>query len=84
MNKAWVIFHLKEAQEELNRTIIEIEKQDDYDFGEFVISMGHLYHHLNTAWNSKNASEAQVNNSTEDDFFTWRRFPKDIEIYLGR
>jgi len=81
MNKDWVLFHLKEAQEELNRTIVEIDNQEDYDYGEFVVAMGHLYHHLNTAWNSQKATEEQVKLNSEEDFFNWRQFPKDI--YLG-
>ena len=82
MNKEWVLFNLKEAQEELNRTIIEIQNQDDYEYGEFVVAMGHLYHHLNTAWNSQKASKEQVTINSEEDFFKWRQFPEDI--YLGQ
>ncbi|MCU0365571.1 MAG: hypothetical protein MUE93_07920 [Ignavibacteriaceae bacterium] len=82
MNKEWVLFNLKEAQEELNRTISEIENEESYDVGEFVVAMGHLYHHLNTAWNSQKATNEQVKVNSEIDFFNWRQFPKDI--YLGQ
>ena len=81
MNKDWVLFNLKEVQEELNKTIIDIEKQEDYDYGEFVVAIGHLYHHLNTAWNSQNVNEEQAKICSEEDFIKWRQFPTDI--YLG-
>ena len=51
MNREWVLFQLREGQEELNRTIAEIAADPDYDVGEFIVAMQHLYHHLNTAWN---------------------------------
>lgn len=82
MNREWVLLHLREAQEELTRTIAEIEADPDYDVGEFLVAMQHLYHHLNTAWNSRDERPARVKACTDDDFYTWRRFPDDI--YLGR
>ncbi len=53
MNKEWIIFHLKEALEEIERTIKDIETDPDYDFGEYSVAMTHLFHHINTAWNSR-------------------------------
>ena len=82
MNREWVLFQLREGQEELNRTIAEIAADPDYDVGEFIVAMQHLYHHLNTAWNSRDETPARVEAAGEDDFYTWRRFPDDI--YLGR
>ena len=51
VNREWVLFQLREGQEELNRTIAEIAADPDYDVGEFIVAMQHFYHHLNTAWN---------------------------------
>jgi hypothetical protein len=76
MNRQWVLDHLKEAFEELSRTISELESTTDYCDGEFLIAMRHIYHHLNTAWNSRESSETTAG----EDFFSWRRFPTDIEM----
>ena len=82
MNRQWVLFHLlREAEAELRQTIAEIEGTPDYGYGEFSVAIAHAYHHLNTAWNSKDESETRVEASEEADFFKWRQFPTDI--YLG-
>jgi len=80
MNKSAITFHLKEAQEELNQTIYELETVEDYDFGEFVVAMSHLYHHLNTAWNGRNASDEEHRSCSA--FEKWRAFPDSSEFFL--
>jgi hypothetical protein len=42
--------------------------------------MGHLYHHLNTAWNGRGQTEEQFAKCTDDDFERFRRFPKDEDF----
>jgi hypothetical protein len=54
MNRHVVLFHLKEAAEELDRIIQEIAENPKFSEVEFGIAMGHAYHHLNTAWNGRN------------------------------
>lgn len=81
MNRDWVLFHLREAEEELKKTIAEIEATADYGSGEFLVAVTHVYHHVNTAWNSKTESHARVEACEEADFFQWRQFPTDV--YLG-
>jgi len=78
MNREWVLHHLSEASEELQRTIDEIRESEDYDVGEFTVAMAHLYHHLNTAWNSRDASADRVRNVSDQDFKSWSAFPRDI------
>jgi hypothetical protein len=80
MNKDWVLFHPREAREELTNSIAEIEATDDYGFGEFSVAMTHLYHHLNTAWNSREALANEVNESSDDNFRRWRQFPEDLPL----
>lgn len=59
MNRDWVLSNLREAQEELNRTIGEIEADPEYDVGEFMVAMQHLYDHLNTGWTSRDEGPAR-------------------------
>lgn len=79
MNKGWVLFHLREAHAELARTIAKI---GDLAVNEvdLEIAFAHMYNHLNTAWNSRAASDEQVASQTDDDFYNWRAYPADILI----
>jgi hypothetical protein len=80
MNRDWVLFNLREAQEELRRMIAEIEETPDYDLGEFVVAMGHAYHHLNIAWNSRDEPQRTVEACSEADFQRWRQFPANLDV----
>ena len=80
MNRDHVLFHLREAREALDHCIRDIEQDLDYDYGEFVVDVTHQYHHLNTAWNGRDASAEQVAACSEEDFHLWRRFPDTIDM----
>src|SRR5262245_16463815 len=81
MNKQWVSCHLREACDELQRTIAEIESVEDYSEGEFQVAITHVYHHLNTAWNSRNVNDQEFGEvPSEEDFLRHRRFPADIDM----
>ena len=82
MNKGWILFHLREAQEELMRTIVTIDAEKNVDEIEFEIAMAHMYNHLNTAWNARAAMDGQIAAQSDDDFYRWRAFP--AEISMGR
>ena len=58
INSDWVLFHLREAEEELKKTIAGSESTPDYGYGEFIVAVTHVYHHLDTAWNSKTKNQA--------------------------
>jgi hypothetical protein len=78
MNKEWVVWNLKEAQKELTRTIADLESDSEYDYPEFSVAMAHLYHHLNTAWNSRDVSEQVASECSQENFDRWRQMPTDI------
>jgi hypothetical protein len=80
MNRDNTLFHLREAAEELQRTIREIEDEPIYGYGEFSVAMQHLYHHLNTAWNARDKSQEHLAACSEADFFRWRQFPTDLHL----
>jgi hypothetical protein len=46
--------------------------------------MGHLYHHLNTAWNGRDQTDEQHRRCTDEDFARFRKFPKEEELYLDQ
>jgi hypothetical protein len=82
MNKRWILSHLREAEEELARTIAKLNAAESVDEleVEFEIATAHIYNHLNTAWNARAATDEQIAAQTEDEFYRWRAFPADIEM----
>ena len=83
MNQQAVLFHLKEAKEQLDDLIREIESDSSYSIDNYRVCMGHLYHHVNTAWNGRNASPERHRECTDIDFRKWRKFPKDDDLLVG-
>ena len=80
MNKEWIKFNLREAIEELKGTVAEIDDAD-YDFGDYRVAIEHAYHHLNTAWNGRDATAVEAEPGSDELFYQWRSFPTDL--YLG-
>jgi hypothetical protein len=78
MNKGWVVFHLKESSDELQKIIRALERDSVTD-EEFEIGLSRAYHHLNTAWNSRSISDEQARDHTDWDFAQWRQFPKELK-----
>ena len=79
MNKDHLLFHLQEALEELSRTVTECETDPSYSESEFFVAMQHLYHHLNTAWNTRNLSPQKIEQASDKDFNLWGSYPTDLE-----
>jgi hypothetical protein len=82
MTRDFVLWHLREATEAITQMVAEMEADSDYSEGELMIAMGHLYHHLNTAWNARNASLGRTHKCNARDFKAWSRFPRDL-VVLG-
>ena len=80
MNKNLVVFHLSEAREQLQSMLEEITKDPEYDYGEYVVEMQHLYHHLNTAWNARDASDAEAEPISDELFNRRGDFPQDLPL----
>jgi hypothetical protein len=78
-NRDYILFHLREARAGLDRTIREVEGRDG-DTAALFVAMGQLYHHINTAWNARDASPERAAACTEADFVRWRQFPLDIDL----
>lgn len=80
MKKEHTLFQLKEAQEAISQIITDFERDADYGEGDLMVDIGHVYHHLNTAWNARNESPAKTTKCAHTDFRKWRQFPKDIDL----
>jgi hypothetical protein len=82
MNKDWILAHLREAQEEITKMIARIEGAPSVDEMELQAGFEHVYNHLNTAWNSRAASDEQLAACSDEDFYLWRAYPSDISMGL--
>lgn len=80
MNREYVLWNLREAAEELKRTIGQLEQDPRYGQDEFVVAMSHLYHHINTAWNARDATAEEAAECTEENFGKWRSMPENSEL----
>lgn len=80
MNNDYILFNLQEAREAIEKVIEQIQTSAEYSYEELEVDMAHLYHHLNTAWNARNESEAATNQCSQEDFDRWRQFPVDLKI----
>ena len=80
MNRDATMFHLREAAEEINKTISALSLDAEFDEVELELAMGHLYHHLNTAWNGRNQTDVQFSKCTDEDFARFRKFPSEQEF----
>ena len=80
MNREWVLHNLSEAQGEISTMVAEMQASRHYDYPEFWVTMQQVYHYLNTAWNSREATADQVENATDGDFNRWSQFPADLPM----
>jgi hypothetical protein len=78
MNKKLVVFHLTEAVEQLQSTLADISQHDEYAYGNFLVDMQHVYYHLNTGWNAKDAPDAVAEPGSDELFNRWGQFPTDL------
>jgi hypothetical protein len=82
MNKEFVLSNLREAREEIDKTIEELESDPEYEEPEFLVAMMHLYHHVNFAWNARNSTQAQSADCSDGDFNRWGHYPTDLPLML--
>jgi hypothetical protein len=80
MNKDYVLFHLTKAEQAIQELIAGIQSNPECEYRNYRVDMEHLYHHINTAWNARDASEAAVDKCSEENFGRWRQFPTDMEL----
>jgi hypothetical protein len=80
MKKEIALLHLREAKQELDEMISEIEQEPDFDLDGYYVSFEHIYDHLNTTWNCRKETDSRIEKCNKEDFFAWRNFPKDFDM----
>jgi hypothetical protein len=69
-----LLYELEDAQEHLGKLIDKMSAKGEIDEIEYQINLGHIYSHLNRAWNSRNRTFEENDNQFEVE----SQFPKDI------
>ena len=82
MNRQFVLHNLKEAAESLANLVGEFESSSEYEEPELRVDLGHVYHHLNTAWNARMSTDEEAEVCSPEDFSRWRVFPESSEFGL--
>jgi len=83
MTRQYLVWNLRQAAEAISDAISEIQADTNYSEAELQITMMHIYHHLNTGWNARHASEERVAECGPADFRSWRQFPADLDMSVG-
>ena len=80
MNRDLVLHHLAEAHESLGRLLDDARQNPDWSVGDLFAEMPHLYHHINTAWNARDSTNA-IGQVSETEFRQWSAFPVDLVMF---
>ncbi|MGE0144385.1 MAG: hypothetical protein AB7I19_11400 [Planctomycetota bacterium] len=72
---AMLVHGLDDASEHLAQLVRELTTKEGYGEEEFRIDLGHVYAHLNRAWNSRNITA----DLTDEEWEQCTEFPKDLD-----
>jgi hypothetical protein len=79
MKNEYILLNLKESKESLDELIKNIIENEDYDFGEYLVEMQHIYWHINRAWNGRefDIEKNKLTKIIDNEFI---QFPKDLAL----
>ena len=78
MNMSLVKIMLEEGARDLQALLLEIERVPNFEEVEFSIQLNEIYGSINTAWNARNVSDDEAAKRSEEKYYEWRQFPRDI------
>lgn len=70
-----LIQELADLSEHADKLVEEMQGNSIYGEEEFAVDVGHLYAHLNRAWNSRNCTKEP----TESEWQENSKFPTDVQ-----
>jgi hypothetical protein len=73
---ALLLYELEDAKEHLETLMQEMADDPEFDEVDYRIGLGHIYSHLNRAWNARNRLGTDWTQERHEEF---SQFPKDIE-----
>jgi hypothetical protein len=79
-----LLFHLRELEIDLRNIVLKLEQNalgiTSIENGELQVDFAHLYHHLNSGWNSREYSYAD-SKLLEEKFLELAKFPTDLTAW---
>lgn len=81
MNSKFITYNFQEIQEEVE-VILRDMKAGGMTEDKFRKSVQHIYHHLNTAWNGRNAPGDALDVPHSELLKKWEKFPTDMRVDL--
>lgn len=81
MNTKFITFNFQEIAEEVE-LILRDMKAGGMTEEKYLKSIQHIYHHLNTAWNGRNAPADALDVAREADIRKWEKFPSDVSAQI--
>jgi hypothetical protein len=79
VQKEYALFNLKEAKSAIEQLISEMEADAEYDIGDYLVDIQHLYWHINSAWNGREFDLASQQ-LTDGMYEAFIQFPKDLAL----
>jgi hypothetical protein len=73
---ALLMYELDDAKGHLETLMQEMSDDPEYDETNFRLDLGHIYSHLNRAWNARNRLETE---RTQEQHRELSQFPNDID-----
>jgi hypothetical protein len=79
VQKDYALLNLKEAKSAIEDLISEMESDAEYDIGNYLADIMHLYWHVNSAWNGRefDMKSQQLTSGMYESFI---QFPKDLPL----
>ena len=74
--QALLMHELDDAKEHLETLMREMTDDPEYDEANFRVDLGHIYSHLNRAWNARNRLGAEWTQEQQEEL---SQFPTDID-----
>lgn len=71
---AMLLYELNDAREHLEELLKEMSECDDFTNEDFAVSLGHVFAHLNRAWNTRDIKSEM----TSDQIDAASKFPTDL------
>jgi len=79
MKKDYALFNLSEAKQAIEQLIEEMQSDPEYDHGNYIVDMQHIYWHINSAWNGRNFDITSTE-LTDEMCDAFMQFPKDLVL----
>ena len=74
-----VLSDIADARSDLQYIEHRVKSEHALNEEEFRVTLQHVYHHLNFAWNARHQSTERYANLTDEDFISWGQYPADID-----